>query len=405
MEIQNTSIKKIAIVGGGPASMILAAELNAKKYDISVFEKNAALGRKFLVAGKGGFNLTHSEPIDLLEKKYIPDDFQKRSLNCFNNSDLREWFDNIGIKTYIGTSKRVFPVKGTKPIEVLKAIEEKLKTNKVKIYTEHEWKGFAGNGELMFFDKSATKYMKFDIVVFALGGGSWQVTGSNDKWLGYFSGKGVAIKQFEPSNCAFKIEWGNKMIKEMEGKVLKNCHFSCGSKTHKGEAVLTKFGIEGSGVYPLSSEIRKQLKKSGKTTVKIDFKPELSEPEIEKRFDKMGKLNIKQILSQKVNLTDLQCDLIKQETTKEQYTDPKYLSKLIKAFSLNITGLAPIDEAISTVGGIDLNEVDENLELKKMPNHYCIGEMLDWDAPTGGYLLQGCFSMGYYLAQHLNMKM
>ncbi len=257
---------------------------------------------------------------------------------------------------------------------------------------------------LAFSTSSGKHEIKFDVVVFALGGGSWKVTGSNKDWLKYFDEKKIVVDEFEASNCGFKIDWNHKTRKEIEGRALKNCSFSCGSKVHKGEAVLTSFGIEGSGVYPLSAEVRKQLRESGKALVGIDFKPELSEKEIETRFDEKNKLNVKQILSQKLNLTDAQCDLIKQATTKEQYTDPKYLSKLIKSFPLTVTGLAPIDEAISTVGGIDLNEVDENFELKKLPNHYCIGEMLNWDAPTGGYLLQGCFSMGYYLAQHLNLK-
>lgn len=405
MELQDTDKKRIAIIGGGPPSMMLSAELNAEKFDISIFEKNAALGRKFLVAGKGGFNLTHSESIDNIKKRYVPEDFLENALNCFSNVDLRNWLTKIGIETYVGTSKRVFPIKGTKPIEVLKAMEKKLNENQVKIFTEHEWKGFGVNNELVFLNKSSLLTMKFDIIVFALGGGSWKVTGSNNEWLKYFEEKGIVADEFEPSNCAYKIDWSDKARKEIEGKVLKNCSFSCGSKKHKGEAVLTSFGIEGSGVYPLSAEVRKQLKELGSMLITIDFKPDLSEDDIRKRFQDKGKLNIKEVLDKKINLSTIQCELLKQYTTKEQYTDATYLSKLIKSFPLTITGLAPVDEAISTVGGIDLNEVNDNFELKKMPDHYCIGEMLNWDAPTGGYLLQGCFSMGYYLAQHLNLKM
>ena len=380
---------------------MLACSLDADKYNISIYEKNVALGRKFLVAGKGGFNLTHSEELAQFAERYHLEEFIKPFLNHFSNTDFRDWLKSIGIETYVGTSKRVFPIKGIKPIEVLKAIEEQIKKNQVSVHYNHEWKGWKNN-DLVFSNNGELKTIQSDSVVFALGGSSWKVTGSEGNWTHYFNEKGIRTNTFYPSNCAFQINWNKELIKQIAGQALKNCEFKCGSNSKKGEAVLTEFGIEGSGIYALSKEIRKELAEKEKADVLIDFKPELSLEEVKSRFDNRGKLSVKDVLEKKINLTQVQIQLLKNDTSKEEYNNPQILSELIKSYPLQLVGFAPIDEAISTVGGISLEEINENLELKKLRNHYCMGEMLDWDAPTGGYLLQACFSMGKYLADKLN---
>jgi len=397
--------ENIAIIGGGPASMMLACSLDTQKYTVTIYEKNAALGRKFLVAGKGGFNLTHSEEMQQFSERYTPASFVKPFLERFTNTDFRNWLNALGIETYIGTSKRVFPIKGIKPIDVLKLIEQKILENHVIVKYNHEWKGW--NKENLIFEMSGKQItaVHADIVVFALGGGSWSVTGSNSLWSPYFEEKGIITKPFYPSNCAYKIDWNPTLLKLIEGQALKNCAFTCGTITRKGEAVLTKFGVEGSGVYPLSPIIREQLLSKQEAVVHVDFKPEFTEDEIKKRYQNKANLSVKDFLEKKLNLSPAQIALIKNFTTKEDYHNIERLIQNIKSFTLKITDFAPIDEAISTVGGIDLSEVDSDLELKKLPQHYCMGEMLDWDAPTGGYLLQACFSMGYSLAEHLNKKL
>lgn len=399
------SKQNIAIIGGGPASMMLACSLDTSKYNVTIYEKNAALGRKFLVAGDGGFNLTHSEGIEQFVNRYHPKQFIEPFLNHFSNADFRYWLKSIGIETYVGTSKRVFPVKGIKPIEVLNAIISILKKNNISIHYNHEWKGW--NNEQFIFQTPNNQIVNItsDIVVFAMGGASWKVTGSTGEWTTYFKEKGIQINSFYPSNCAYQILWDADFIKLISGQALKNCEFFCGNMQKKGEAVLTDFGIEGSGVYALSGEIREQLIKNKRAELFIDFKPKLSIEEIQNRFENKGKLSIKDVLEKKISLSGTQIQLLKFHTTKEQYNQSKYLSELIKKFPLDLTDFAPIDEAISTVGGLDLKEVNEELELKKLPNHYCMGEMLDWDAPTGGYLLQACFSMGKFLADKLNQKL
>lgn len=399
------SKQNITIIGGGPASLMLACSLDTSKYNVAIYEKNATLGRKFLVAGDGGFNLTHSEEKEQFVNRYHPKQFNEPFLNHFSNTDFRDWLKSIGIETYVGTSKRVFPVKGIKPIEVLNAIASVLKKNNVSIHYNHEWKGW--NNEQLIFQTSNNQSLTVtsDVIVFAMGGASWKVTGSAGNWTSYFEEKKIQINPFYPSNCAYKINWDSELIKQISGQALKNCAFSCGSTHKKGEAVLTNFGIEGSGVYALSKEIREQLISNKKAELLIDFKPELSLEEIQNRFENRGKLLIKDVLEKKINLSSVQVKLLKFQTTKEEYNRPETISQLIKKFPLILIDFAPIDDAISTVGGIDLKEVSENLELKKLRNYYCMGEMLDWDAPTGGYLLQACFSMGKFLADKLNQKL
>lgn len=394
--------KSVTIIGGGPAAIMLAANLNPNKYSVTIYEKNKALGRKFLVAGKGGFNLTHSDELEVFIGRYHPNYFLKNAISNFTNKDLQNWLGVLGVDTYIGTSKRIFPVKGVKPVQVLDAIEERLNHNKVEIKTGNKWIGFARHGSLMFEEKSGIHNVNSDYVVFALGGASWKVTGSDGSWLSYFIDKGITCNPFEASNCAYKVDWPVSMIEEIEGKALKNCKFKCGNSFHVGEAVLTSDGIEGSGVYPLGPEVRWQLANKKQAVLHIDFKPQNTQEELEEKINNRKKGSLTKFLVKELKLSEVVVLLIKEFSSKEIFTDAKALAVLIKNFPVHINSLAPLDEAISTVGGIALKEVDEHYELKKLPNHFVIGEMLDWDAPTGGYLLQACFSMGNNLAHHLN---
>lgn len=393
--------KSVAIIGGGPAALMLAAQLEEKKFDVTIYERNASVARKFLVAGDGGFNLTHSEEIEKFISRYTPSDFLKKSLNIFSNEDLRNWLKNIGIETFVGTSKRVFPIKGIKPIDVLNAILNELKKKNVVIKTNHTWKGWEKD-ELLFETENKTIQLKSDITIFSLGGSSWKVTGSDGQWTNYFSEKGIEIIPFQASNCAYEVKWNPEFLKIAEGKTLKNISIKCDAKERSGELVITKFGLEGGAIYALSPKIRNHLNDSGSANIFIDLKPTLSIEQIKDKFSARGNRSIKKLLIDRLNFDDTQIELLKTILSKDDFTYLETLAKKIKNLPLTITSSAPIDEAISTVGGIPLTEIDSNFELKKLPDNYCIGEMLDWDAPTGGYLLQGCFSMGYNLAQHLN---
>lgn len=394
--------KTVSIIGGGPAAMMLAAKLNSEKFAVTIYEKNKALGRKFLVAGKGGFNLTHGEELEVFVGRYHPNYFLKQAVSDFSNVDLQKWLKELGINTYAGTSNRIFPVKGIKPVEVLNSILNTIKNNKVNICTGYKWVGFANDNSLMFESKSQIANVKSDIVVFALGGASWKITGSDGTWLDYFIQRNVTCFPFEASNCGYKVNWPTMIIDKIEGEALKNCVFKSGSTSHPGEAVITSLGIEGSGVYPLGHEIRKQLSEKSKAEIFIDLKPQNTLEEINSKLANRKSVSLTRYLEKDMKLGEAKTLLLKSFLSKEDFTDNNSLALKIKNLPVEVSGLAPMDEAISTVGGISLKEIDDHYQLKKIPNHFVIGEMLDWDAPTGGYLLQACFSMGNNLAHYLN---
>lgn len=388
--------KTVSIIGGGPAAMLLAAHLDPNLFEINIYEKNKAFGRKFLVAGKGGFNLTHSEELADFIERYTPSNFLKESITRFSNNDLRSWFSSKKIPTFIGSSNRIYPEKGIKPIEVLASILNDLKEKAVELKTEQNWLGWNKNNELIF--DSGLK-INSDITVFSLGGSSWKKTGSDGGWTKHFSNRNINIIPFQASNCAFEINWKSDFLDKNEGKPLKNIKITCEKSSKKGEVVITKFGLEGGAIYALSPGIRNQLHKNNKAEITIDLKPSLTIEEIQ---SKLKPEKITQQLLKSIKLEKIKIDLLKVYTGKEEFLDINTLANFIKNFPLKIIGTSSIDEAISTIGGIDLKEIDTNFELNKLKNNFTIGEMLDYDAPTGGYLLQSCISMGVYLAEHLN---
>ena len=394
-------MNKITIIGGGSASLFLASFLDANIFEINIYEqKSVGLGRKFLVAGDGGFNLTHSEDIYSLIERYTPSPFLLDALHFFNNQKFVLWLNEIGIPTFIGTSKRVYPEKGIKPIKVLNAIHSVLEKKNTVVHFNKTFTGWNEENNPIF---NNNEVVKCDYCIYALGGASWKITGSNGNWLQHFKKKGIKTINFKASNCAYKIDWETSFIDLHEGKPLKNIAISCGSKTQKGEVVITKYGIEGNAIYALGPELRAQLKAKKVAEIILDLKPMLTEEQVLSKLKKPSK-NISESLKVSVKLNPLQIHLLKKKLDKTEFTDQKKLAFAIKNLTLKITGIASLDEAISTVGGIHLTEIDLNFQLHKIPNHFCIGEMLDWDAPTGGYLLQACASMGAYLANHLNNK-
>jgi len=392
--------KSVAIIGGGSAGLLLAAFLDPTLFEVSIYERKKAPGRKLLVAGKGGFNLTHSEAIDDFVHRYHPPGFLDTALRYFDNTDLRNWLADMGIPTFVGTSKRVYPIKGIKPMEVLQKIIDLLASNGVRFHYDHYWSGWNSQGDLTF---DTGLKIQADYVVFAMGGASWKVTGSDGNWSSLFKNEGIGTIPFIAANCAFNIDWSSDFIEKNGGKPLKNITISCGEQTCKGEVVLTTFGLEGNAIYALSYEIQDQLAKGGLARITIDLKPQFSKEEILAKLSSSKKNTTKALLDI-LKLSNAQVQLLKTVISKEDYLCKSTLAYKIKSLELVVNAASPIEEAISTMGGIDLNEIDVNFELKSKPHHFCIGEMLDWNAPTGGYLLQACFSMGVYLAAHLNSQ-
>ncbi len=390
--------KSVSIIGGGTAGLMVAAFLDAEKYDINIYEKKASIGRKFLVAGDGGFNLTHSESMGPFIKRYEPSPFLMSALTQFTNQDFIQWLKNNDIPTFTGSSKRIFPVKGIKPIDVLKKIKNVLNVNKVTIHCNHAFSGWNSKNQIQFDNG---KLIESDLTIYALGGASWKVTGSDGRWISLFSQKGIKTVPFIASNCTFNINWPTLFIKNHHGTPLKNISICINDKKQLGEVVITHFGLEGNAIYALSSEIQEAIARKVDPIIYIDFKPSLSQEIILDKL-KHTSQNITQTLKNKLKLPTAIIDLIKSKTSKDEFLQKATLARMIKSFPLKIIKAGPIDKAISTKGGISVNAVDSTFQLKKMKNHYCIGEMIDWNAPTGGYLIQGCVSMGFHLAKNLN---
>ena len=388
--------KTISIIGGGSASF-MAADLLSKKYKVRIYEKGKSAGRKFLVAGKGGFNLSHNLPYPEIASKYSPQSFLEESLKAFQVDDLRKWYADLGISTFVGSSNRVFPDKEFSPADVLKAIKAKLKAQKVVIKLNHEFIGFSKNHTPIIKYKETEIDLDSDYYIFALGGGSWKVTGSNSDWLAHFDKFEVETKPFDSSNCGLNVDWPSSVKDFHTGKPLKNISISHNNFSIKGEAVVSKYGLEGNAIYPISGQVRESISTEEATTITIDFKPNSTVSELYNRIKSTKPSNY----GKKLHLEASKMAIIKSILTKEQFLDPELFVRHIKYIEIPIESLRPVEEAISTVGGICIDQLTSQFSLIKHPKMYCIGEMVDWDAPTGGLLLQGCFSMGHAVANSI----
>ena len=394
--------KKVVIIGGGAAGLI-AAELLSATHDVHIYEKGKAAGRKFLVAGKGGFNLTNNVDGEELYSKYQPYSLLHKSLTSYDTKAFRQWLLKLGVPTYVGSSGRVFPEKGIKPIEVLQKILDKLHQKNVQFYFQHEFLSFNNDNQIVVKQKENNINVSADYFIFALGGASWSVTGSDGKWINSFDKVGVKTFPFQASNCGVSIDWPKEFTTNFAGTPLKNIQVSIDDFSVKGEVLITEYGLEGNAIYPAIPSIRQKLNQKEAVCVNIDLKPQNT---LEELLQKISGKNIQTKNYKHVfNLSGVQIALLKLHTIKEDYLSPDKFCKQIKKLKIPITSLRPIEEAISTVGGICKTEVNSNFSLKAYPKIFVIGEMIDWDAPTGGFLLQGCFSTAAYAAQSiLNFK-
>jgi uncharacterized flavoprotein (TIGR03862 family) len=392
-------MKNITIIGGGPAALMLAAQLDTKKYQVTLCEKKKTTGRKFLVAGEGGLNLTYNASLEALIAQYSPSEFMAPIIRQFTNEDLMSWLNDHGVPTFIGSSDRVFPDLELKPITVLNKITAAITVKEIDVQLDTKWLGWNDKGQLCF---EKLEDVKSDIVVFALGGASWKVTGSDGAWRKTFEERGVNVQPFRAANCAFGVNWNSDFIATHEGKPLKNIALTYDNHFSKGELVISKFGLEGNAIYALSQKIQEKLRNQESTIIYLDLKPSLTLDQIKAKYKSARRSKVTDILKNDINLDRTSIGLLKQFSDKDTFSNPDLLAETIKSVPVIIQSADVIDKAISTLGGIALDEIDANFQCKKIPNTYAIGEMLDWYAPTGGYLLQGCFSMGFVLAKHLN---
>ena len=381
----------IIIIGAGPAGLMAAQTLAEKGFKVHVYEQNKAAARKFLVAGNGGFNLTHSEEIDSLIEKYDALEIQE-IVRQFDNKKVVQWLSDLGISTYVGSSGKIFPAKNFKPIQVLNAWLDRLAKLGVEIHYGHTFVDF--DGDFVYLKNNIEEIqIKYSKLILAMGGGSWKKTGSDAKWIETLAKKSIDITPLQSANSGYNTD---DKLHILQGQYLKNIEVSFENNRKIGEIVFTKYGIEGSPIYFMNRFTRKH---EFPLNLFIDLKPNVSETDILEHL-KIGK-KISSVLKREIKISTTGLNLLK-TLDKESYTKIDILAKLIKKFPIEILSFRPIDEVISTSGGVAFSELNAHLELKKFPNVYCAGEMIDWEAPTGGYLLQACFSTGSWVAESIS---
>ena len=391
--------KQIVIIGGGPASL-KAADVLSPFHDVHIYDKEKGVGQKFLVAGKGGFNITNSLQGEDLARKYTPEYFLKDALLDFDSVAVREWLLQMGIPTFAGSSGRIFPEKGLTPADVLKKLKDKLVLQGVEFHLKHAFAGFEGDQSITFKSGRNKVVVQADYFIFAMGGASWPVTGSTGEWITIFEKNDIRTLPFQSSNCGIHITWPENIKAIHAGKPLKNIAVTVNGVLSKGEALITEYGLEGNAIYPVVPEIRKSLALKAAVQILLDLKPFNTEEQLVQKVQ--GKTSTKtKNYAEIFNLDSAQLALIKAFTSKETFLSPELFAASLKQIQLPVDSLRPVEEAISTIGGIDLKEMNPDFSFNKRPNCFAIGEMLDWDAPTGGFLLQGSFSMGHWVGKKI----
>lgn len=389
---------RVAVVGGGPAGLMAAEVMSAAGAEVVVFERMPTVGRKLLMAGRGGLNLTHSEDLPRFLDRY--GDAREKlapAIDTAGPDSIRSWCEGLGQETFVGTSGRVFP-KAMKASPLLRAWLRRLSLQGVDIRTRHEWKGWDDSGQLKFTTPDGDKSATVDATVLALGGASWPRLGSNAAWVDLLAGQGIAITPLVPANCGVAVDW-SETLKGFAGQPLKRIALTLGTRTTRGEVVVTTRGLEGGAIYALVPEIRTALAASGAVTIAIDLRPDLSVHDIDRMLDRpRGKQSMSSFLRKSLKLTPVAIALLNEAAVADGARLSTYavrdLAALVKAVPVTIRSLAPMETAISSAGGVAFSEVDEHFMLKKKAGVFIAGEMLDWEAPTGGYLLQACLATG-----------
>lgn len=399
-------MKKVSIIGAGPAGLFCAHKLLQNGFEVNLFDQMSGVGKKFLIAGKSGLNLTHGEKVESFVKKYSKDEeFFTSLIKDFGPNDLRQWCHDLGVETFVGSSLRVFP-KEMKAAKLLSNWLKELKAfSSFNLFLNHKFINVDSRKNLKFLCQDENVEFKSDYVVFAMGGASWKKTGSDGNWAKILSNLGISILPFKPMNCGFETNWSEEFVEKVSRGHLKNVKVSCKKISTRSELMITPYGLEGTAIYNLSATIRDEILRNQKATLSIDLRPDLTQQQIEiKLINKRNKDSMANHLRKKLNLDKVSVSLLREFTSKLDWSDLSILSSKVKSLDISLTNIRPIDEAISTGGGVNFDDLSQSLEFKKFPDFYAIGEMLDFEAPTGGYLLQGCFSSAFRVATSIIKK-
>lgn len=396
--------RSIAIVGGGPAGVMAADVLSASGLVVDLYDAMPSVGRKFLLAGVGGMNITHSEPAEPFLARYREaSPWAKQWLADFDADALREWIHELGIDTFVGTSGRVFPT-DMKAAPLLRAWLKRLREQGVRLHTRHRWLGWDENGALRFNTPNGEMLKTSTATLLALGGGSWARLGSDGSWAQLLESRGVEIRSLRPSNCGFISQWSPFLSERFAGQPLKQIIASSQSLSgdgisRRGEAILTHDGLEGSLIYALSAPLREQLEARGEANLTLDLAPDHTRDQLQQALNQPRKgQSLSNLLRKKAGLDGVKVALLHECLSKDVIADATKLAAGIKALPITLTGTRPLDEAISSAGGVCRSALDDSLMLNALPGTFCAGEMLDWEAPTGGYLLTACFASGRHAA-------
>jgi uncharacterized flavoprotein (TIGR03862 family) len=400
----NPAARTLTIVGGGPAALIAAETARAAGLQVDVFEAKGSVGRKFLIAGKGGLNLTHSEPFDQFVRRFGGRQQEVAAwLRDFGADALREWAAGLGVDTFVGSSGRVFP-QDLKAAPLLRGWVRRLREQGVRFHVQHRWTGWSETGELRFATPEGIRDVAADAVLLALGGGSWPQLGSDGAWQLVLAQQGVDVAPLQPSNCGFDIGWSEHFVKHHAGAPLKPVVVYWRNpmgleQSLQGECVITETGIEGSLIYALSGTLRDAIAREGQVEIHLDLAPGRDLPRLQRDLAKpRGGRSLSEHLRREAGLTGARANLIYEVLGRHAQPDSTTLATTIKRLPLLLKRPRPLHESISSAGGIRLEALDEALMIKALPGVFAAGEMLDWEAPTGGYLLTACFASGHRAA-------
>ncbi len=381
------------VVGGGPAGLMAAERLAAAGLAVDLYDAMPSVGRKLLMAGRGGLNLTHSEPLDQFLKHYGPAEATLApAIHAFGPDELRAWARGLGIESFVGSSGRVFPVQ-LKASPLLRAWLGRLAELGVRIHPRHRWSGFDPAGGLRFETPAGPVVRTADVVILALGGASWPRLGADGGWAPILAALGIELAPFRPANCGLAVAWSEPFAARWAGTPLKTVTLRHDGRSVPGEAVVTRYGIEGGAIYALGSAARDAALRPGGTRIFLDLKPGWTEAKLGERLalPRRG-ASFSNFLRKATGLPPIAAALLREMGVEAAV--PAALARQVKSLALPVTGTAPIERAISTAGGVPFSELDQGLMLRRRPGLFLAGEMLDWEAPTGGYLLQACFATG-----------